>query len=1331
MVKLLGSGQGGLPLPSIATTKQVKSESPNTVTISATQPRQCSIYADLKVGGYDTKFLVDSGAEVTLIPESHPMVRQKGAHLEAIVCQPVALDGKPIEVCGRLEGTVEINENQLPVKFVVTSDERIPPILGTDVMTQLDHVEIDFHSNTAKFGPKKVLRVQESHIDNPRIFRVQLGQDVTLPPKHEVRTMGMLSFSDRGDLLDLSGKTLIMEPDKTSEDVACARSLVQAEDGRIPVRICNPFSNSVVLHRGMNLGNAEVLPENCPIVAVAQEGEEDIALMSAEAPSCRTVEEVMSEMSNEAELSDAEKKMLKEFLTEYSQAFSVNGEIGRYSKHLFSIDTGDARPIRQMPRPVPHHQKAEVDRQLDDMLKKGIIKPSTSEWASPILMVRKADGSLRFCLDYRRVNAVTKHDAYPLPNMNDCLASLGPESCLFSHLDLASGYWQVEAHPDTQEKLAFTTHRGLFQPVVQPFGPRGGVAHFSRIMAALLGSLQWHMLLIYLDDLLIFSSTFEEHLSRLKLVFKILIDANLKLKPSKCSICKRSVNFLGHKISAKGISPSEEKINAVTKWPAPANLEEVQKFLGFASFYRSYVKGFAEIAEPLHRLTRKKVTFQWDAACENAFQLLKDVLASKPVMAHPDFRLPFTLTTDASGTGLGAVLSQLQEGKDKPIAYASRSLTVAEKNYSTTERECLACVWAIEHFRYYLAGAEFTLQTDHNPLVYLRGIKEPQGRLARWILKLEQYKYTMVYKAGKDIPHADSLSRRPQSIALLQLPFEYDRSSWETAQDQDPVIRKVRRYMRLGNTPPRTESREVRDYFRKGDSQLVEEQGILYVKGHYKRKPIKQVIVPKSLVPRVLEKAHDEGGHLGEDKTLEAIRVKFYWATLFRDVKQWCVSCQVCQRRKHPREKARAPLQYPPVAGRPGQAVSLDFVGPLPESPSGNKYILVITDMYSKFAEALPLPNQTAETTAGALWKGYFCRQGLPDILHSDQGRNFEAEVIQQLCKLLNIRKTRTSPYHPSGNGQCERFNKTLIELISMQLEKDDQSDWDQWIPMMLFAYHSTVHASTGYTPFQLHMGRQPRTSLDTLAESLIDTSHKSAKAYLKELQSQMAEIHRRAQDHLLKAMETRKQMYDKKVNFTPYCKGDLVLLRQYACKPGLKPKLIKERWTGPWLVDQVRGPVNYRITRKGKKGKKERLLVHHDRLKPFQKRPEHLITEAQVDISQPEPDMISGPSQREDSVARQHPEQGQKFDERLQQDLDSDDSEAEEMEEAEEEEERIDHNEGLVEIHVEEPAQNEGPEEHTQPLMGPQGRTWCNLDVANVIPGGRRSDRRTNKQTD
>ena len=552
-------------------------------------------------------------------------------------------------------------------------------------------------------------------------------------------------------------------------------------------------------------------------------------------------------------------------------------------------------------------------------------------------------------------------------------------------------------------------------------------------------------------------------------------------------------------------------------------------------------------------------------------------------------------------------------------------------------------------------------------------------------------------------------------MAFVHLPFEVDAARWESAQDQDPHIQRVRRYVRLGRFPPDNETREVKDYFRKRDAHLIEEQGVLFIEGHYKRKPIRQLIVPQSFVHRVLEKSHDEGGHLGEDRTLETIRVKFYWATMFQDVKKWCSTCKVCQQRKHPRERPRAPLQYPPVAAQPGQIVSLDFVGPLPETPKGHRCILVITDMYSKFAEALPLPNQTAKTTADALWRGYFCRQGLPEILHSDQGRNFESAVIQELCKLLNIHKTRTSPYHPSGNGQCERYNKTLIEMISMQMEKEDQTDWDQWIPMMLFAYHSTVHASTGYTPFQLQMGRQPRTPFDTLADTLVETPHKSAQAYVKELQSQMSDIHRQAQSHLIKAMETRKHQYDKKLNFRTYCKGDLVLLRQLACKPGLKPKLLKERWTGPWEVNQVRGPVNYRITRKVKGGKKERILVHHDRLKPFHPRPGHLSTEAPVDKSELEQTMSEEIRRKENLEQRQHQEcddsSGSDEDDESESEA-GDQLEVEEEPLAEEEEERMDNQE---ENQMEEPP---------EPLMGPQGRTWCNVDLANVLPDGRRSNR-------
>ena len=395
-------------------------------------------------------------------------------------------------------------------------------------------------------------------------------------------------------------------------------------------------------------------------------------------------------------------------------------------------------------------------------------------------------------------------------------------------MDLASGYWQIGMEPKSQEKAAFTTHRGLFQPEVLPFGPKGGVAHFSRVMNSLLGHMQWKQLLIYLDDILIFGKDFKEHLQRLDMVFTTLKKARLKLKPSKCHLFQKSVQFLGHQVAAEGVTPLQEKIEVIKSWPPPKDKEAVQSFLGLASYYRRFVDKFATIAEPLNLLTRKNAQFSWSTDCADAFQQLKEALINHPVLAYPDFSQQFILTTDASGVGLGSVLSQVQGGQERVISYASRALTKAERNYSATERECLAIIWATEHHQYYLLGAPFVIYTDHNPLTYLRSIAQPQGRLARWILKLEQYEYQMKYRPGKQIPHADALSRHPAYIAAIQLPTEWTHGELQRAQEEDPVLRKVIRYFRLRRLPPTTEDQQVREYCRSMD-KFSDSEGILTI----------------------------------------------------------------------------------------------------------------------------------------------------------------------------------------------------------------------------------------------------------------------------------------------------------------------------------------------------------------------------------------------------------------------------------------------------------------------------------------------------------------------
>ena len=1238
--------------------------------------------------------MADTGAEISLLPCKHKAVNAAKHQLKPTTVHPVTVDGKPISLVGTLELEVQIGGLNGVVEFFITSDPEFIPILGLDVMRRMQRMEIDFtDGDKIKFGPLMSQHQPQKLNKSPCVSRiyVKLQSDIVVPPRHEMIVPGTLQVDEPGDLEHLQKETLLIEPSPSGkEDVLWGRAMVKVQDGRVPLKVCNLSSTSIDLHAGTKIGDAEILPPNPIVASISDE------VMTAEVVHTGGSEKTIIDLVNRTDLPQKEKEKLRERLQKLDAVFSLDGELGRYEEQLFKINTGDASPIRCMPRPVPHHKKAEVDRQLDEMLQRGIIKPSKSEWASPILMVKKKDGSLRFCIDYRKLNNVTKHDSFPLPNIQDCLSSLSGHCVWLSTLDMASGYWQMAMDEDSQEKAAFTTHRGLFQPLVQPFGPKGGVAHFSRVMNMLLGSMQWRELLIYLDDILVFGRDFEEHMHRLEMVFTTLIKANLKLKPTKCHLFQKSVAFLGHVVSAEGISPSSEKVAAVKSWPSPVDKDQVQGFLGLASYYRKFIKDFATIAEPLNRLTRKNVSFKWDMDCENSFSQLKEALVRHPVLAYPDYDQKFFLTTDVSNVGIGAILSQFIDGEERVIAYASRTLNKAERNYSATERECLGIIWSTEHFQYYLMGAPFVIYTDHNPLTYLRSVSQPQGRLARWILKLEQFEYELRYKPGKSIPHADALSRHPAHVATVQLPMEWSTEEFQRFQEEDPVLQKVRHYWRLKRPPPASENTDVRNYCRKMD-QLVEEDGVIKMKYNIQKRVIKQLIVPEILIPRILHKGHDEAGHFGAEKTLQRIRQQYYWLNLWKDVTAWSRTCTKCQQRKHPQTLPKAPLQYFPIPSEPGQIVAMDFVGPLVESNQGNLHMLVVTDTFSKFAEVIPLPNQSAEVTANALWFQYFSRHGIPSMLHSDQGKNFESAVIKHLCDNLGIHKTRTSGYHPSGNGGVERYNKTLVERISLLIQQDDQKDWEKHIPQAVFDYHSTPHSSTGVTPFMLHLGRELRSPFDMLITPAQDVKNKSVADYVSSYQKQKKTQQKIAQENLKRSMEVRKSAYDKKVNHNTYQKGDLVLCRNFICKKGLKPKLLSERWTGPWKVIQVRGPVNYRITmRRGQKIL--RLLVHHDRLKPYFQRPSHLLQSGDVNAdmdNQTDPSVISQ-EEASDSGHQKVPDRPES-DESDEEELPGEDNGGEDLE-------------GVVQDHQERP----------EPLMGHRGERWCNVDPANMVEGPR-----------
>ena len=417
--------------------------------------------------------------------------------------------------------------------------------------------------------------------------------------------------------------------------------------------------------------------------------------------------------------------------------------------------------LKQPPRRIPPHQREIIDNQLDELLSTGRVEQSQSPWSSPVVLARKHDGTYRV---YRL--SKTQPDALSLPRTDDVLEALGGAQW-FSCLDLASGYWQMQVKEEDRPKTAFSTHRGQFQWRVMPFGLTNGPASFTRLMNLALSGLTWTHCLVYLDDIIIWAPTFEDHLRRLRLVFDRIRAAGLKLKPTKCQFLKKEATFLGHVVSCEGIKTDPEKVKAVETWPMPQDVTELQSFLGLASYYKRFISGFSVIAEPLYKLCRKGIPFHWEREQQSAFEELKHRLVSAPVLAYPDFNPGaglFILDTDASQRlGIGAVLSQLQpDGTERVIAYGSRSLNEHEKNYCTTRLEMLALVTYVDHFRYYLLGRRFCVRTDHHLLTWLMSFKEPQGQVVRWLERLQEYDFEIQHRPGKVHSNADALSRRPR-----------------------------------------------------------------------------------------------------------------------------------------------------------------------------------------------------------------------------------------------------------------------------------------------------------------------------------------------------------------------------------------------------------------------------------------------------------------------------------------------------------------------------------------------------------------------------------------
>lgn len=698
-------------------------------------------------------------------------------------------------------------------------------------------------------------------------------------------------------------------------------------------------------------------------------------------------------------------------------------------EHRVQLTTDE--PVVRRPYRMPLTKQKIVENEVDKMLNDGVIRESTSPFCAPVVLAKKKDGTQRFCVDYRELNKVTKKDKFPIPRIDDLLDKVKGAK-VFSSLDLASGYWQVKMREEDKEKTAFGTSHGHYEFNVMPFGLTNAPATFQRLMNRVAGRIK--SVIVYIDDLLIFSESWKDHMDTLREIFKALREFGLKLKADKCRFGCEEIRFLGFIIDSEGCKTDPDKIQSIKSFPLPRTQTELRRFLGLANYYRKFIKDFASTAAPLYELTGKKSSWQWSREQQQAFEKLKEKLMKPPVLASPDISLPYKIYTDASGTGMGAVLSQEQNGNDRVIAFASQHFTKREKKYSTIEKEAAAVLWACKKFHPYIVGARFQILSDHAPLKWLFAKQGASGRIGRWQAHLLEFEGLegIEYLRGLDNGPADALSRIPEILSI-------GTDDFKSKQENDPDFQLCRA------------SLEKEDVWKHGG----------------------RIFIPKNMRQQVIQEFHGQGVHFGIRRTLDLIQQFFFWPSMRKEIQLFVNECDICKRAKWSEKVNSVPPKPIASTDYPFKRIYMDYAGPFRQSVRGNKYFLVVVDDFSRFLKIYPVRDCSAATTIRCL-QDVILNEGCPREIMTDNGTHFTSHLVKQLLDASKIKHIRTAPYNPCSNGMAERNVRTVKSMIKSDLieRMGTSGTWDENLSRIQATYNASTHAMTGHSPFSLARGR-------------------------------------------------------------------------------------------------------------------------------------------------------------------------------------------------------------------------------------------------------------------
>lgn len=1150
-------------------------------------------YLAVQIDNHPVHALIDTGATESCMSSAFCRRIRK-------VCTPPPLGQflrmgdvslvRPLALC---TARVSVSHSTHVVSFLVLSQCISDVILGTDFLYSTRAV-IDCGTGTITWD-----ELPGAHLfpdDRHEFIRLCAQEDVVLHPNalSPIRLRASTACTDMTALASAA-------PSMTTRGLLLPTSLLHVTSCETLVWVLNTSSERQLVPQAMCV--ATVTPVTSDDLHFSRTnsfpGTQGSPVHQADAPSTGAPEWLHKTVA--VGLSLCEKEHLLSILEEFHDIFDAGAPSSQLPvTHTVehTIDTGDSAPIHSRPYRVSSTERNIIHTHVSDMLQRGVVKPSSSPWSSPVVLVKKKDGTWRFCIDFRKLNKITKKDVYPLPRIDDLLDCLNGSE-YFSSLDLRSGYWQIPVAPSDREKTAFVTPDGLFEFTVMPFGLSNAPATFERMMDTILQGLKWQTCLCYLDDVVIFSSTFEDHVDRLVEVLSRFRCAGLQLNSKKCLFGSRRITVLGHVVDRHGIHPDPKKVQAVQKFPRPTSLKQLRAFLGLCSYFRHFIPHFADIAEPLYSLLKRDARYQWTDAEDRSFHTLKERLTTEPVLGFFVEDAWTELHTDASDTGLGAVLVQKVNGVERVIAYASRTLSRPERNYSTTEKECLAIVWAISKFRPYLYGRPFTVVTDHHSLCWLSNLKDPGGRLGRWVLKLQEYDITISYKSGRQHSDADALSRLHPDTHDDSVPSApYTTSPLSTValdveQRGDPLLLPL---IQLLEDPDRPAPRRLQ---RKAKLYTLHD-GILYRKNYRPDGNRWLLVVPANLRGDIVRTCHDDltAGHLGFLKTYSRLADRFFWQGMYRSVWKHVRACVSCQRRKHPAGLPPGHLQPLAPPPQPFGRLGIDFLGPFPLSTRGNRWILVAVDHLTRYVETKAVPVDTAEEVSGFFLHRIVLRHGAPRTLLSDRGTPFLSAVVRALLAACSTVHALTTSYHPQTNGLTERFNHTLADMMSMYVSCD-HANWDMVLPYVTYAYNTARQRTTGYSPYYLLYSRQPTTLLDTLLPCPPGTAPPNAVA---DAIANAEEARQLARLRTFESQDEERSRYDARHRVVEYTVGDEVLLWTPTRLPGRSTKLLK-RYVGPYRVTRQLSPVNYEVTPlvpppdRRSRGTE---VVHVLRMKPF-----------------------------------------------------------------------------------------------------------------------------------